>query len=57
VVSLIHSSLRDLCFARNVPFDERRVAHRLSASEVVGGPTTALVLAVYRAEGWSTAPN
>jgi arginine decarboxylase len=57
VTSLIHSSLRDLCFARNVPFDERRVGYRLSASEVVAGPTTALVLAVYRAEGWSTFPN
>ncbi len=57
ITSLIHSSLRDLCFARNVPFDERRVGHRLSASEVVAGPTTALVLAVYRAEGWSTVPN
>jgi hypothetical protein len=53
VALLIRSSLRDLCVARSVPFDEGRVRCRLSAADVQRGPTSALVLAVYRAEGWT----
>jgi hypothetical protein len=50
---LIRSSLRDLCIARNVPFTANRVRSRISAADVINGPTTALVLSVYRSEGWT----
>jgi arginine decarboxylase len=53
VALLIRSSLRDLCFARNVPFDEARVRCRITGADVIAGPTTSLVLCVYHAEGWS----
>jgi arginine decarboxylase len=51
----ICNSLRDLCAARNVPFDLRLVrSHRVFA-EVEDRPTCALVLAVYQSEGWRRA--
>ena len=48
-------SLRDLCAARNVPFDMRRVGSERIFAEVADRPTCALVLAIYQAEGWGTA--
>ena len=45
-------SLRDLCLARAVPFDERRLRSAVALAEVEDEPTTVLVLAVYQAEGW-----
>ena len=45
-------SLRDLCAARGVAFDPLRVGSRVAFSEVADEPTSALVLAVYRSEGW-----
>jgi arginine decarboxylase len=53
VCSLIGSSLKDLCRGREIPFDPARVRCRISAAETDGAPTTALVLSVYRAHGWS----
>jgi arginine decarboxylase len=50
--SLIHASLRDLCLARDVPFDPNRVGSCVTAAPTAGVPTTAVVLAVYQAEGW-----
>jgi arginine decarboxylase len=52
VADLIHRSLRDLCTFRGLPFDAERVGCALSVAEVEDRPTTALVLAVYRSEGW-----
>jgi arginine decarboxylase len=48
-------SLRDLCAARNVPFDTRRVRSQRVLAEVEDQPTCALVLAVFQAEGWRAA--
>ena len=45
-------SLADLCAFRDVPFLPRNVGMRLTSADVDGRPTTALVLAVYQAEGW-----
>ncbi len=45
-------SLRDLCAARGVAFDPIRARSRLAFAEVADEPTSALVLAVYRSEGW-----
>lgn len=53
VRGLICESLRDLCAFRDIPFDAARVGTRIEAAEVGDSPTTALVLAVYRAEAWS----
>jgi arginine decarboxylase len=49
----VHESLEDLCQFRDVPFAPNRVGLRLVSADVDGTPTTALVLAVYRAEAWS----
>ena len=53
VCTLIGSSLKDLCAGRGIPFDSERVRCRISAAETEASPTTALVLGVYRAHGWS----
>jgi arginine decarboxylase len=45
-------SLRDLCAARDVPFDMRRLRSQRIIAEVVDRPTCALMLAVFQAEGW-----
>ena len=52
VRALICDSLRDLCAFRDIPFQERRVGSRVQVATVEAAPTTVLVLAVYRAEGW-----
>jgi arginine decarboxylase len=52
VRALISDSLRDLCAFRGIPFEERRVGSRVQVATVDAAPTTVLVLAVYRAEGW-----
>jgi arginine decarboxylase len=48
----VQESLADLCAFRNVPFAPDRAGMRLVSADVDGTPTTALVLAVYRAESW-----
>jgi arginine decarboxylase len=45
-------SLADLCAFRDVPFRPGNVGMRVTSADVDGTPTTALVLAVYQAEGW-----
>jgi arginine decarboxylase len=45
-------SLADLCAFRGVPFAPNRAGMRLTSAETDGTPTTALALAVYRAEPW-----
>jgi arginine decarboxylase len=52
VRTLIRDSLRDLCAFRDIRFDECRVGTQVQAATVGESPTTVLVLAVYRAEGW-----
>jgi pyruvoyl-dependent arginine decarboxylase (PvlArgDC) len=49
----IRRSLQDLCAFREIPFDQRAVGIAVSLAEVSDLPTTALVLGVYRSEGWS----
>jgi arginine decarboxylase len=53
IISLIHASLRDLCMARDVPFNPNRIGTCVTAAPTAGVPTTALAIAVYREEGWS----
>jgi arginine decarboxylase len=48
-------SLRDLCAAREVPFDMHRVQSRRIFTVVEDQPTCGLVLAVFQSEGWRTA--
>lgn len=48
-------SLRDLCAARDVPFDMQRVRSQRVLEEVEDRATCALVLAVYHTEGWRSA--
>ena len=48
----VQESLADLCAFRDVPFTPRRIGMRMISADVDGAPTTALVLAVYRAESW-----
>jgi arginine decarboxylase len=48
-------SLRDLCAARDVPFDLQGVRSQRVLAEVEDQPTCALVLAVFQAEGWRAA--
>jgi arginine decarboxylase len=48
-------SLRDLCAARDIPFDMRRVRSQRVVTEVGDRPTCALALAIYQAEGWCAA--
>jgi arginine decarboxylase len=48
-------SLRDLCAARDVPFDMQRVRSQCVFADVEDRPTCALVLAVYQTEGWCSA--
>jgi arginine decarboxylase len=45
-------SLRDLCAARNVPFEMSLVPSKCVYAEVEDQPTCGLVLAVFRSEGW-----
>ena len=52
VRTLICTSLPDLCAFRGVPFEEHRVGSRVQVATVEAAPTTVLVLAVYRTEGW-----
>jgi arginine decarboxylase len=49
----IRRSLQDLCAFREIPFDQRSIGCAVSLAEVSDLPTTALVLGVYRSEGWS----
>jgi pyruvoyl-dependent arginine decarboxylase (PvlArgDC) len=55
VARLIRVSLRDLCLARGVDFEERRAGSRTVAATVDGLPTTVLVLAIYQVEAWDMA--
>jgi hypothetical protein len=48
----IGHSLRDLCAARNVPFDMQLVRSQRVLAEVKDRQTCALALAVFQAEGW-----
>jgi arginine decarboxylase len=52
VRGLVCASLRDLCRGRGIEFDGRRVGMEVAVAEVVDRPTTALVLAIYQADGW-----
>lgn len=45
-------SLRDLCAARDVPFEVQHVRSKVTLVDVEDQPTCALVLAVYQAEAW-----
>jgi arginine decarboxylase len=45
-------SLRDLCMARDVAFDEHQARSIIRLAEVADQPTCALVLATYQSEGW-----
>ena len=47
--------MRDLCRARAVPFLEQRRHARMAVADVADLPTSALVLAVFQAEGWRPA--
>jgi arginine decarboxylase len=48
----VEASLADLCAFRDIPFAPCRIGMRLTSAAVEREPTTALVLAVYRAEPW-----
>ena len=52
VSSLLRASLRDLCAARRVACSEREIGALVIGATVRERPATALVLAVFRAEGW-----
>ena len=45
-------SLRDLCAARDVPFEAQLVRSRTIYTEVQEQPTCALVLAIFQSEAW-----
>jgi arginine decarboxylase len=49
----IRQSLQDLCAFREIPCDLRSIGCAVSLAEVSDLPTTALVLGVYRSEGWT----
>lgn len=48
----IRTSLKDLCEFRGYEFDESNMNFELSIVEVKNKPSCALVLAIYKAEGW-----
>ena len=45
-------SLRDLCAARDVPFEPHQVRSQTVFAEVVDQPACALVLAIFQSEAW-----
>ena len=49
----IGRSLRGLCAFRRIPFDPRTARCALSSAAVTDLPSSVLVLAVYRSEGWA----
>ena len=51
----LQAALRDLCVVRDVAYAEERGGTRVIVGQVGALPTTALVLAVYRAERWRAA--
>jgi arginine decarboxylase len=52
LVAHLRLALSDLCAGRNVPFAPEEVRARVVVGRVAARPATALVLAVYTAEGW-----
>jgi arginine decarboxylase len=57
VSSLLRASLRDLCATRRIAFDECAIGALAVSATVRERPTTALVVAVFRAEGWDEPPR
>ena len=50
--ALVAHSVHDLCKHRNIEFDEERMGMKMIIKQVESQPTCALVLAVYKSEGW-----
>lgn len=48
----IQNSLKDLCINRNIKFEEKKVHSVVSIEQIKNQPTSALVLAVFKSEGW-----
>lgn len=48
----VHSSLRDVCRARGYSLDEKRMKIKMCITQVKDSPASALVIAVYKSEGW-----
>lgn len=49
---LITNSLSDLCDFRSIPFDPTNIQMKTSIVQVKEKPTCAMVIAVYKSEGW-----
>jgi arginine decarboxylase len=48
----IKNSLKDLCKHRKIKFNEKNVQSAVSIAKIKNKPTSALVLVVYKSEGW-----
>lgn len=48
----VHDSLRDLCKFRQFPIAERKLKMKMCVSKVMDQPTSVLIIAVYKSEGW-----
>lgn len=48
----ISGTIRDMCKFRNIKFDEKKMKSLIRTTQVTGGPTCALVFAVYQSEPW-----
>lgn len=48
----VHNSLHDLCRIRQLPVVERKLKMKMCVTRVTDQPTSALVIAVYKSEGW-----
>jgi arginine decarboxylase len=48
----IRNSIKDLCEFRGLKFEEKRFNSAVSLAQVKGKPTSVLVLAIYKSEGW-----
>lgn len=48
----VRDSLRDLCKFRQFPIVEKKLKTKMCISKVMDQPTSVLILAVYKSEGW-----
>lgn len=49
----VHNSLHDLCKTRHILVTEKDLNIKMCIAKVTDQPTSALVVAVYKSEGWS----
>jgi arginine decarboxylase len=49
----VKNSIKDLCEARGIEFDEEKLGSKINITQVKEQPASVLVVAAYKSEGWS----